>query len=222
LSKELIDARIVANESEPALIRLAQQRLSGTSVELFSQSFLEWHEPLDVVVSWGSHHHLTPAYLDHVRHVLTPGGLFLIGDEFCPEYCFGDDLARIQDAEVIAICDGYVLTSHDEVSEYTKARTIPHAAIECEKRRQQALWAWYKYVVDIAFTRQNMTVAIAELHIAANDISTAFAEEHKLAPSIVERDLELRGFRMRSKHNLAPNRASRLQSFIIYEYTANS
>lgn len=100
---------------------------------------------------------------------------------------------------------------------YEKEGRLPQSALELERRRQRALWTWYKYVIDYAIARGNMVVALAELQIACDDLTTGFGGEHKLSPLIVERDLELRGFRKLSKQALGANKAE-LQSFFVYEF----
>ena len=46
-----------------------------------------------------SHHHLPNTYLEHIRGVLGPDGVLIIGDEFCPEYCTPADAKRLAKAE---------------------------------------------------------------------------------------------------------------------------
>jgi len=218
LADRVPEADVVANEVEPNLVRLAEQRVAGSGVEVFRRSFLEWDRPLDILISWGSHHHLSNEYLDHVKRVLRPEGIFIVGDEFCPEYCTDGDAVRISRAEVVYVADGYVLTSRREVEAYKNGGRIPEAARDLEQRRQRTLWNWYKHVIDFAFDQDNIVVVLAELQIARDDIMTIFRNEHKLPPSIVERDLEIRGFRRLSKRSLAPSDPVELQSFFVYEY----
>src|SRR5258708_4244207 len=80
LNRQLPRAEIVANEVEPALVALAEQRVKSTSVQVFSRPFDEWEQELDFIVSWGSHHHLTNDYIEHARRLLKPNGVFIIGD----------------------------------------------------------------------------------------------------------------------------------------------
>ena len=87
-----------------------------------------------------------------------------------------------------------------------------------ERRRQSALWIWYKHVIDYAMSLQNMTVVLAELEIARDDLTTDFASEHKVSPLILERDLELRGFHCLSKQAFGSDDIH-LQSFFIYEFS---
>jgi SAM-dependent methyltransferase len=216
IADEVENVRVIANEVEPNLVALAQRRLKETAVELFTLPFSDWTESLDIIVSWGSHHHLSNNHLEHIRRTLRSDGIFILGDEFCPDYCTSQDLDRLQRADVIYLAEGFVLTTSSEVISYQQDGRIPSESRALEWRRQRALWKWYKYVVDYALAKANMTVALAELQIARDDLTTGFAGEHKLSPLIVERDLELQGFGRLSKKMLgSPN--PQLQSFFIYE-----
>lgn len=216
LAERIPHAHIVANEVEPNLVALARTRLLGSSVRIFDHSFIEWESPLDILISWGSHHHVRQEHLDHVRRLLGPKGLFILGDEFCPEYCNAGDQTRLVSGDRLKLLDGFVLTSAAEVDNYLRSGEVPQAAKDMERRRQHALWHWYKYVIDYALERGDTTVASAELQIAANDLTTSFDGEHKISPLIVERDLELRGFQIVSKHGIGPA-DPRLKSFFFYE-----
>ncbi len=219
LARRLPEHRVIANDVEPAVIKLAEHRLSGLpNAEIFGRPFQEWNSPLDVVISWGSHHHLPNSYLALARRLLGHDGILVIGDEFCPEYCTPDDAARISAASVIHVADGFVLTSAAEVSAYERDRHVPAWAQALERRRREALWTWYKYVIDYAIERDCWLVALVELQIARDDLTTGFAGEHKLSPRIVERDLELNGFAPVSRHAIGDN-PPQLQSFSVYEYT---
>lgn len=217
LADRIPDAKVVANEIEPNLVELARRRLAKSRTELFSRPFDEWDRPFDILVSWGSHHHLSNVYLNHAKELLSPEGVFILGDEFCPEYCNAEDAARIAAAESIHIAGGYVLTSQAELEAYNTEKIVPPEAIDLERRRQWALWRWYKYVIDYAMARGNLTVVLAELQIARDDLTTGFGGEHKLSPLIIERDFELRGFQRLSKCSLGSD-AVELQSFFIYEF----
>ncbi|MGW9210542.1 class I SAM-dependent methyltransferase [Embleya sp. NPDC055664] len=218
LAHSLPGHRVIANEVEPRLIAQARSRLADfAGGEVFDRPFQEWKKPLDVVISWGSHHHLPNTYLDHVRTLLVDDGVLIIGDEFCPEYCDDNDAARVTTAEVIHLADGLVLTSHREVAAYRADGVVPQWSRDLEAKRRRALWHWYKFVVDYAMAKDNWTVVLAELQITRDDLTTSFDEEHKLSPLIVRRDLELNGFRPLST-NVIGNRPPDLQSFYLYEF----
>lgn len=217
LAERVSGAKVVANEPDPSVVPLAQHRLASSSAELFLGQFEEWTEPLDIFISWGAHHHLPKHYLDHAKHLLSPDGIVILGDEFCPEYCNVEDTAKIAKAEVIHIADGLVLTSTEEVELYHKEGRVPQRVLDLEQRRQRMLWNWYKYVIDYAMNHGYMNVALTELQIALDDLTTRFGGEHKLSPLFTERDLELRGFRRLSKRAFGP-KAVEFQSFFIYEF----
>lgn len=210
-------ANIVANEPDPSVAALAQRRLTKSGAELFTSPLEEWTEPLDILISWGAHHHLSKDYLDHAKRLLRPEGTLILGDEFCPEYCDAEDASRIAKAEVIHIANGFVLTSAAEVQTYQNEGYLPQRALDLEQRRQRALWNWYKYIIDYAMDHGYMDVALAELQITIDDLTTGFSNEHKLSPLFIERELELRGFLKLSKHLIGPN-AAKFQSFFIYEF----
>jgi cyclopropane fatty-acyl-phospholipid synthase-like methyltransferase len=220
LAERLRDSRVVANDNEPALVEQAIARLEDKpNAEVFGRSFVEWDEPVDVVISWGTHHHMPHSYLDQSRRLLGPNGLFIIGDEFCPEYCTPADAERIAGAAALEICDGFVLTGEDHIAAFKRDGTIPDSSRDLEQRRRLALWEWYKYVVDFAVARRDWVVVMAEIQICLDDLTTDFEEEHKLSPLIVERELQLNGFRLLSKHVIGEGeRPKALQSFFIYAY----
>ena len=213
-------AEVVANEIDEALAKQLEKRLAGTHARIFTEPFEAWREPADIILSWGSHHHLPESYMDHAKALLTDGGVFILGDEFCPEYCNADDRARLAAAERLRVIDGLLFTSAREVSEYARTKQAPAAALAMEHRRRHALWRWYRYVVDYAVARDCFDVAIYELRAAHDDLITGNGDEHKMSPAIVERDLQIRGYRMKSRKSLGPEGEPEHQSFIVYEYEA--
>jgi SAM-dependent methyltransferase len=209
-------ARLVANEVDPTFLAQARRRFAGTDVTVFDRPFQEWEEPVDVVVSWGAHHHLTSTgYLSHAAALLEPDGVLILGDEFCPDYLGPDDLARLARAEVIHVAKGHVLTAAAEVDRFNETGEIPSWSRALERKRRRALWHWYKYVVDYALDRDNDIVVQTELRIAADDLRTEFHGEHKLALAIVRRELELHGFAQRSCVRLREEED--LASFFVLE-----
>lgn len=217
LAARVPSAKVIANEPDPIISTLAQCRLARSATELFMKPFEEWTEPLDILISWGAHHHLPKNYLDHAKRLLRSGGIFILGDEFCPEYCNAEDAARIAQAEVIHVVDGLVLTSDVEVQTYQDKGCMPQIVLDLEERRQRTLWNWYKYVIDYAMNHGYMNVALTELQIALDDLTTAFGGEHKLSPLFIERELELCGFQRLSKQGFGLD-AIEFQSFFIYEF----
>jgi SAM-dependent methyltransferase len=217
LAGEIADIDVIANEVEPNLVALARQRLADSRVEIFAAPFIELDREVDILISWGSHYHLSGDYVDHARRLLGGGGVLILGDEFCPEYCNKEDLQRIAAAEFIQVHGGYVITNLTELNAFRHERRVPQACLHMEGRRQRALWTWYKHVIDQAFRFDDMLVVMAELQTALDDLTTSLPGEHKLSPAIVERDFELRGFKQRSKKSIGSWRPE-LQSFFIYEY----
>lgn len=222
LADRLPESRVICNDNEPALVAQATQRLRDKpNAEVFGRPFQDWDEPLDVIISWGSHHHMPHSYLDQSRRLLGSEGIFIIGDEFCPEYCTKEDAERILAAPTIQIAKGYVLASEAEVADFERDGTIPAWSQALERRRRVALWDWYKFVIDYAIERDNWIVALAEIQICMDDLITEFEEEHKLSPLIVERELELNQFRRVGKHVIG-DRPPELQSFFIYEFAPST
>lgn len=212
------DVDLVVQEDWPAAIDNLERRFAGTPARIFTGSVSNWTESVDVVISWGTHHHQPRTYLDHVKRFLAPGGLLILGDEFCPEYCFGEHAERIRDAARIYIANGYVLVDDEEIAAYERDGTIPEVAREIEKLRLQTLWRWYRYVVDWAMERDCLDVAVFELRAARDDLKTEDANEFKLSPLTVEKELESKGFEKRTRHATAPDEPLERQSFFIYEY----
>jgi SAM-dependent methyltransferase len=216
LAQALPEHRVVANDVVPGEVERARARLaSHLNAEVFDRPFQDWLEPVDVVVSWGSHHHLPHDYLRHVRNVLSPGGRLIIGDEFCPEYLPAEVRDSLDRGEQVAIEDGYILVGSD-IDEYARSGAVPELAKRLESRRRQALWRWYRYVVDYAIERDAWDVAILELQIMRDDLITGFAGEHKTSPLLLEHELGRGGFRCLDRWELTP-RPAHLSSFVLFE-----
>lgn len=214
----LPDASIVAVEEMPELAALARRRLGSTGVTLHTAAFERIAGPIDVLFTGGAHHHLEPSYLVHARRLLGATGVYVLGDELCPEYCHGELGERIARAELLYFAGGYVLTTAAEVAAYERDGTIPALAEAMERRRKQALWRWYRYVVDRAMAGGHYEVAIAELASTREDLVTGSPAEHKMSPAIVERELVLAGFALRSRRILGPADDPTLHSFHVYEF----
>lgn len=216
IADELPDCSVIANDVAERPLQQARQKLAQfPSASTESQPFEEWDGLADVVISWGSHHHLSHDYLEHVRKVLTPEGLFIIGDEFCPEYLSETDQRRLAEADEIIIIDGYIFDSRHDANQYASTGTPPPWTASLELRRRKALWTWYKFVGDYAVARDAWPVLITELAIARDDLITKFAGEHKTSPYLLERELELNGFTIIQKTAVG-ERESPLRSFVIY------
>ena len=220
LSTELVDMiELIVHEVEPALVTQLRKRLEGKRVEIFSDPFETWHRPVDILLGWGSHHHLHKSYLKHAQKILSSGGIFILGDEFCPEYCIDHHAQRIRNANIFYQVNGFLLTTLEEVENYKRSKTIPLAAIELEQLRQQALWTWYRYVIDFAMSKNSIKVAVAELRAAHDDLWTTYSNEHKISPFIFEKEIELNGFQVELKQSFGPEEHSEYQSFFVYQLT---
>jgi SAM-dependent methyltransferase len=215
----LPEIELVVHERHGTAVKQLNSRFADTSVKIFSKAFEEWNQPVDVLLSRGIHHHVPRGYLEHVRNLLGPEGILILSDEFCPEYCVEQYAERILSANQFYLAGGYVLTTAEEIAAYERDGEIPPIAKEMELFRQQALWTWYKYVVDYAMERNCLNVAVEELRAAQEDLQTKNSFEHKLSPMIVERELELQGYVQRSKYCVAPHEPVKYQSFFVYEYS---
>ncbi len=216
LARALPDCEVIANDIEANPVRQAQEKLRPfPHAGVHHGRFEEWPGPADAVISWGSHHHLSHDYLDHVRDVLAPDGALIIGDEFCPEYLTQDDQAFLATATSITIVDGYIFTTADEVARYRGDGVLPERSARLERARREALWTWYKFVGDYAVARGHWPVLITELAIARDDLITEFDGESKTSPYLLERELELNGFAIEDKHTIG-DREPALRSFVVY------
>jgi len=221
LSRELPEAgrhELFAHEDEPEVLTLLQARLGESPIRIHAGSFHDWHEPIDVLLSWGSFHHMPRAYLSHARTLLRPGGLVVIADEFCPEHLTPAMVERVRSAAAIHIANGYVLTSDAELAAYTETGTLPPIAVEMERARQQVLWKWYRHVVDVMMERECLNAALYELRTTRDDLDTAFGSEHKLSPVVAERELELLGFELVARHVCVREATPARESFFVYVY----
>ena len=216
------EIELIVQERGATAISKLQARFADSSVQIFTGGFEDWKEPVDIFISKGIHHHAPRAYLDQVKRVLRPEGILILSDEFCPEYCTGKYAERILNADRIYLAGGYVLTDVQEIAEYEQTGAISDIAKENERLRQQALWTWYRYVVDYAMERDCIKVAIEELRATFEDLITSSGNEHKVSPLIVEREMELRGFEQRSKQSIAADNPVEYQSFFTYEYVVKA
>jgi cyclopropane fatty-acyl-phospholipid synthase-like methyltransferase len=216
LAHALPDCEVIANDTAPNPVAQATEKLAPfPHAWVFDQPFEQWWEKADVVISWGSHHHLAHDYLRHVRRILSSGGLFIIGDEFCPEYLSPADKERLATATQITLVDGYIFDDAGDVSAYQATGRLTGWSLGLEQARREALWTWYKFVGDYAVAHDAWPVLIAELGIARDDFITDFDEEHKTSPYLLERELELNGFRIADRIVIG-DREPALQSFVIY------
>jgi SAM-dependent methyltransferase len=225
LSRELPEAgvhELIAHEDEPDVLPLLTARLRDSSIRIHAGSFLDWREPIDVLLSWGSFHHMPRNYLSHARTLLRPGGLVVIADEFCPEHLSPAMLDRVRSAAAIHIANGYVLTSDAELAGYTETGALPPIAVEMERARQHVLWKWYRHVVDVMMERECLNAALYELRTTRDDLDTAFGSEHKLSPAIAERELDLLGFELIARHVPVTEAAPARDSFFVYVLRARS
>jgi SAM-dependent methyltransferase len=223
LSRELPEAgahQLVAHEDEPEVLPLLQARLGDSPIRIHAGSFCDWREPIDVLLSWGSFHHMPRAYLAHARTLLRPGGLVILADEFCPEYLTPAMQDRVRSAAAIHIANGYVLTSDAELAAYHDTGALPPIAVEMERVRQQVLWRWYRHVVDVMMERACLNAALYELRTTRDDLDTAFGSEHKLSPVVAERELALLGFEQVSRHVPVSEPVPARDSFLVYVYRA--
>jgi SAM-dependent methyltransferase len=216
LLRALPDATVIANDIAPNPLAQAREKLAPfPNAAISGDRFEDWSEPVDVVVSWGSHHHLSHDYLEHISDILSPEGVLIIGDEFCPEYLTEEDQKRLAAATEITVVDGYIFDDAADLAAYRAAKKVPDWSQRVEDARQRALWTWYKFVGDYAVEHDAWTVLIAELGIARDDIDTRNADEHKTSPYLLERELELNGFTVVDRTVLG-DRPPHLQSFVIY------
>ncbi|TMQ09194.1 MAG: class I SAM-dependent methyltransferase [Deltaproteobacteria bacterium] len=223
LSRELPEAgahELWAHEDDPDVLPLLQARLRDSQIRIHAGSFGDWHQPIDVLLTWGSFHHMPRSYLAHARTLLRPGGLILLADEFCPEHLSPSMVERVRSATAIHIANGYVLTSDAELAAYTQTGALPALAVEMERARQQVLWKWYRHVVDVMMERECLNAALYELRTTRDDLDTAFGSEHKLSPTIGERELALLGFDLVSRHVPVREATPARDSFFVYVYRA--
>ncbi|MGH3186189.1 MAG: class I SAM-dependent methyltransferase [Streptosporangiaceae bacterium] len=216
LAEQLPDSEIVANDVAPNPVAQAREKLARfPRTRVFDQPFETWQEPVDVVISWGSHHHLSHDYLTRVREILSEDGILIIGDEFCPEYLTPADRERLAVARQVAIIDGYIFDNPDDVAGYRDIGRLPEWSERLEEARRRTLWTWYKFVGDYAVQHDAWSVLIAELAIARDDLVTNFAGEHKTSPYLLERELQLNDFEITDRKTIG-DREPALLSFVIY------
>ena len=210
------EAEIIVQDERQDLIDIARERLGEGRVSFHAGPVETLAQPVDVVMSIACHHHLPHDYLAGVRGALQPGGIYLLAEELCPEYCAGEHARRVAQAELLHIAGGYVLTSQADVASYGDG-AIPAHVLDLERLRRRALWRWYRFVVDHAVERGCYDIAVAELQSTHDDLITGSDAEHKFSPLIVERQFALAGFQMVSKQQIGPPDDPELQAMVVYE-----
>jgi SAM-dependent methyltransferase len=216
LARRLDHLDVVAVEPAPGPAGQAARKTAGLgNAAVFDRPFEEWHQPVDVAVSWGSHHHLAHDYLHHAASLLGSDGLLVVGDEFCPEHLTPTDRDRLARAEHLEIVDGIVFDDRGEAEAARAGRPPPAWNARLESDRRRALWTWYRFVCDYAAERGQWDVVIAELAIARNDLVTAYGGEHKTTPLLLERELALAGFEIVERVVIG-DREPELRSFVVY------
>jgi len=213
------DASLQISDDDDALVAMSRRRLGDHRVSYHSGSLESVEQDLDFAISVARHHHLPHDYLGNLRPLMTRETVYVLADELCPEYCHGPDAARIEEAEVIHVVGGYVLTTHAEVHAFKQTGAIPAPARDLERLRQRALWRWYRFVVDEAVERGYFDIAVGELQSTHDDLITGSDAEHKFSPLIVERQFALAGFQLLSKHSLGPADDAARQSMFVYEFS---
>lgn len=222
LARALSDCEIIANDIAIGPVSQAEEKLAGfPNARVFDQPFEKWTETLDVAISWGTHHHMHHSYIEHVDRLLSPDGIFIIGDELCPEYLQSSDMERVNSATMVTIEDGYIFDNEADLYAYRKTGTVPQWSARLEGARRRALWEWYKFVGDYAAECGVWSVLISELRIAADDLVTSFAGEHKTSAFLLERELTLAGFSVIGKAVIG-DRDPALQSFTVYACRSKS
>ena len=216
LAEQLTDCEIIANEIAEVPAQQAREKLAQFPLaSVFEQPFEQWDKPVDVVISWGSHHHFNHDYLLHIQQLIPDDGLFLVGDELCPEYLSESDMTRFDEAEILIIEGGYIFDNHHDLQKYKETGLVPEWNMELEEKRRRALWKWYKFVGDFAIIHDSWNVLISELRIARDDLITEFSEEHKTSAYLLQRELKMNGFSI-EREAIISDREPELLSTIIY------
>jgi SAM-dependent methyltransferase len=210
-------ARFVVWDDDRELLELARTRHFNGAVSFSDRLEPELVPQVDIAVSVARHHHLPHDYLSMLARVLKPGGVYVLADELCPEYCAPEDREWICSGHALDVASGYVLTSREEIAAFAQSGRVPPRAIALEEQRKRALWDWYRYVVDEAMTRGYYDVAAVELRSSSDDLVTGSDAEHKFSPTIVARQLALAGFERIEKHSVCPANPIAQQGMFIFE-----
>ncbi len=216
LLRRLPHAQLTVWEPNSDMVDMSRQRLRRDDVAYHRGDLDELPGKVDIVLSVARHHHLAHDYLSQLTRVMNPGSSYVLADELCPEYCWGDHALRIAGAELVHVAGGYVLTTHAEVAAFLERGEVPTEAKEIEVLRKRALWNWYRFVVDKAVERGYFDIAVSELQSTHDDLITGSDAEHKFSPSIVERQLCLAGFDV-TRHLVGDSSAKELQSMFVFE-----
>lgn len=93
LIAEIPNIHLAGVDYDPAFLAYAKKRMAGSAVSIIFTDItsLTYPKPVDIFYSQGFHHHIQKGnsvqeYLSHVHSQLKDNGLYIIGDEFLPEY----------------------------------------------------------------------------------------------------------------------------------------
>lgn len=209
---------LIVNDDDETLVAMSRARLDSPDVVYNTGPLNTVTQSVDFITSIARHHHLPHGYLNDVRRIMTPTTVYVLADELCPEYCVGEHRARVEQAELISVVGGFVLTTFNELRAFETTGAIPEAAVALEQLRRRALWQWYRFVVDEAVARGYFDIAIGELQSTHDDLITGSDAEHKFSPLIVERQFALAGFQRLSKRLIGPVDDVSRQSMFVYEF----
>jgi cyclopropane fatty-acyl-phospholipid synthase-like methyltransferase len=216
LARQLPDCTVIANEVAANPAGQAEVKLGPLPNAVVSRvPFEAWDDPVDVVVSWGSHHHLAHDYLARVQALLPADGLLIVGDEFCPEYLSPEDRERLSGAPFLEVLGGYLFDDPADAAAFRCDGVVCARSRRWEQDRRKALWRWYKFVGDYAVARDAWDVVLAELVIARDDLITGFAGEHKTSPHLLACELSRAGFTVEERLEIGQRRRE-LLSFVVF------
>ncbi len=98
LVRQTKEINLTGVDIDKEFIEYAKNKLKGKQVEIVNSDICTYKhaKPVDIFYSQGFHHHMpkgevTNSYLKNVYSQLKPGGIYIIGDEFVPEYVSSED-----------------------------------------------------------------------------------------------------------------------------------
>lgn len=98
LIAETKNIHLTGIDYDPAFLEYAKKVVAGTAIDIIKADItsLTYSKPVDIFYSQGFHHHIEKGepvqkYLRHIQSQLKNNGVYIVGDEFLPEYTSAHD-----------------------------------------------------------------------------------------------------------------------------------
>jgi SAM-dependent methyltransferase len=182
---------------------------------------------VDVFYSQGVHHHIekgaqTTAYLMNVRRQMNPGGVFIVSDEFLPEYKTSDERkirTVIWHSHIIAhaLADGYARLAEEEaktvlddlnenedkdaLKSIEQIETVLGAATKINDFAERGL------LIEAEYFSQELLDSLSKMRTTkktGNPSVDLSRGDFKISASVFQKEVEAAGFRIEQSFGIGP------------------